>query len=430
MSGRANDGGLRIGEMERDSLISHGMTDFLTESMMERADNYQMAICNNSGMMSIYNPDKNLFFSPMCDGPIRFIGSIDGKEMHIDNVTKYGRNFSIVKVPYSMKLLIQELMAVNIQMRIITADNIEQMENMNFSKNIESLTGITDFDELQRTIKNDLRNKNEQGPKPIDNDINIIMKDDLGEFEPTTPDDSPPPDDSPQYIPGSPASERVPNSDSPPYGPDSPQYVPGSPASERVPNSDSPPYAGTEVDAKIIKNSDFKVGENVIYQEDTRRPKSQWTIKKVGPNFITIHRINVDGSLNIETDIKIVERNQIHRPGDIVISENISGGGILPDEHTIMGGAPKPRPPINNGQIPLHIDFKPVMVMGEGHQITTTEEPNPVMDVDTVQPLNDNLIKFKPNIQNDDSPPPPPPSSSEPATMKDLIDGNLTIKKV
>ena len=46
----------------------------------------------------------------------------------------------------------QELMAINVQMRIITSDNIEQIENMSFSKNIENITGISDFDEIQRNI--------------------------------------------------------------------------------------------------------------------------------------------------------------------------------------------------------------------------------------------------------------------------------------
>ena len=35
VSGRANDGGLRIGEMERDGVLSHGAAEFLNDSMME-----------------------------------------------------------------------------------------------------------------------------------------------------------------------------------------------------------------------------------------------------------------------------------------------------------------------------------------------------------------------------------------------------------
>merc|ERR1711965_727187 len=63
VSGRANDGGLRIGEMERDAVISHGMSHFLQESMMERADKFQLAICNHTGMVSIYNPNRDIMIS-------------------------------------------------------------------------------------------------------------------------------------------------------------------------------------------------------------------------------------------------------------------------------------------------------------------------------------------------------------------------------
>jgi DNA-directed RNA polymerase II subunit RPB2 len=139
VAGRANDGGLRIGEMERDSVISHGAAEFLRESMMERSDNCFIAICNTTGMMAICNPSKNLFMSPMADGPIKYVGSIEGKNMNIENITKYGRDFSIVAVPYTFKLLLQELQTINIQMRIITEDNIQQMENLMFSNNINKL---------------------------------------------------------------------------------------------------------------------------------------------------------------------------------------------------------------------------------------------------------------------------------------------------
>ena len=136
VQGRANDGGLRIGEMERDCVIAHGATKFLQESMLKRGDEYQVAICNNSGAIAIYNKEKNIFISPFADGPLKFNTSIEGNQ-NIEVVTKYGRSFSIVKIPYALKLLMQELQVMNIQMRIITEDNVEQLTSMNFSKTID-----------------------------------------------------------------------------------------------------------------------------------------------------------------------------------------------------------------------------------------------------------------------------------------------------
>ena len=188
VSGRANDGGLRIGEMERDSIISHGIVDFLTESMMERCDKYKMAICNNSGLIAIYNPNKNIFFSPLCDGPIHFNGSVDGQDLNIDNVSKFGRNFSIVNVPYSLKLLIHELMAANIQMRIITSDNIDHIENLNKSNNLEKLSNLNNIDELKNLIRNRLQDSSKFEDNQLKDDSPEIM---IKQFEPTTPDDSP-----------------------------------------------------------------------------------------------------------------------------------------------------------------------------------------------------------------------------------------------
>jgi DNA-directed RNA polymerase beta subunit len=139
VGGRANDGGLRIGEMERDSLLSHGITEFLKESMLDRGDKFYLAICNNTGATAIYNSAKNLFMSPMSDGPINFTVSPDNSTMNLQHITKYGRNFSIICIPYAFKLLMHELQAMNIQLRIITEDNINQFNNMNYSTNIDEL---------------------------------------------------------------------------------------------------------------------------------------------------------------------------------------------------------------------------------------------------------------------------------------------------
>jgi DNA-directed RNA polymerase II subunit RPB2 len=142
VQGRANDGGLRVGEMERDGIIAHGISHFLQESMMIRGDEYYMAICNKTGTIAIYNSMRNLFISPMADGPIKFTGNLLN-EMNIEKITRFGRSFSIVRVPYSFKLLLQELMTMNVTMRIITEDNIDQLDSMSYSNTINKLT----FDE-------------------------------------------------------------------------------------------------------------------------------------------------------------------------------------------------------------------------------------------------------------------------------------------
>ena len=138
VQGRANDGGLRIGEMERDGIIAHGATSFLKESMLDRGDDYYVAICNNSGTIAIYNESKNIFISPFADGPLKYSENIENT-MNLDVISKYGKSFSIVRVPYSFKLLMQELQVMNIQMRIITEDNIDQLTSMNYAKTIQNL---------------------------------------------------------------------------------------------------------------------------------------------------------------------------------------------------------------------------------------------------------------------------------------------------
>jgi protein-disulfide isomerase len=77
VQGRANDGGLRIGEMERDAIISHGASQFLNESFLVRGDEYYMAVCNKTGAVAIYNNSKNLFLSPFADGPVKFHTTLD-----------------------------------------------------------------------------------------------------------------------------------------------------------------------------------------------------------------------------------------------------------------------------------------------------------------------------------------------------------------
>jgi DNA-directed RNA polymerase beta subunit len=93
--GRARAGGLRLGEMERDCLIGHGISEFLKEKMLDTSDNYRVFICKNCGMTANANPNKNLYKCSNC---------------------KTSADIVQVRVPYAFKLLGQELYTMNIKM--------------------------------------------------------------------------------------------------------------------------------------------------------------------------------------------------------------------------------------------------------------------------------------------------------------------------
>jgi len=169
VQGRANDGGLRIGEMERDGVLAHGMSYFLNESFLVRADEYYMAVCNKTGCIAIYNKYKNLFLSPLADGPIQFHTNPDGT-MNIQNISKFGRSFSILRIPYSFKLLLQELQVMNVQMRIITDENVDQLLSMSYSNNISQL--LNDTKPLDEVVRSIIRKNTLDKSKPVErNDI-------------------------------------------------------------------------------------------------------------------------------------------------------------------------------------------------------------------------------------------------------------------
>jgi hypothetical protein len=324
VGGRANDGGLRIGEMERDTVISHGIAGFLQESMMERGDKYYMAICNHTGTISVYNPTQNLFMSPILDGPLRFVGSLDNaEELRLEYITKYGHSFSVVEVPYSFKLLMQELQTINVQMRVITEDNIDQITNMSSNHNIENLLGE------DKTIRNliDMVKKNigtTRGEKiftPDENDFTPSMDEEKSDsYHPITPDEK-----SDSYHPITPDEKSdsyhpiTPDEKSDSYRPTSPDYPP--PKKEEkgylidTPSSDDsyiPPPPPMDEESSSESMDNLQKGGNVCWKYDVQHPTRNWKIRHTGDKFITIQTDDAMGIDDPEDMVKVVRKDDLY----------------------------------------------------------------------------------------------------------------------
>ena len=229
VQGRANDGGLRIGEMERDGVLAHGMSYSLNESFMVRGESkdYYIAVCNKSGAIAIYNESRNLFLSPAADGPIKFNTNPDGTQ-NIMNLSRFGRSFSILKVPYSFKLLMQELQVMNVQMRIITEDNVDQLLSMSYSDNINKLMKNTKSTaEVIGDYGIDIRNKLQAEQKAVKKFIPIESNETPEPAVIETTSELGVPVTTPDYDPNGSPIDYVPNS--PEYNPQSPHYVENSP---------------------------------------------------------------------------------------------------------------------------------------------------------------------------------------------------------
>lgn len=97
--GRARDGGLRFGEMERDAMVSHGASRFTKGRLYDQSDAYSIHVCNKCGLIAAFNNKQNIHICYTCE-----------------NRT----DFKYVELPYACKLLFQELLTMNIAPRIIT----------------------------------------------------------------------------------------------------------------------------------------------------------------------------------------------------------------------------------------------------------------------------------------------------------------------
>jgi len=93
--GRSRDGGLRLGEMERDCLIAYGASNLIMERLMHSSDAFSANVCQTCGLLQYQN------WCQFC---------------------RSGEKVAEIRLPYACKLLFQELQAMNVLPRLRLKD--------------------------------------------------------------------------------------------------------------------------------------------------------------------------------------------------------------------------------------------------------------------------------------------------------------------
>ena len=104
--GRARQGGLRFGEMERDCLISHGASMVIKDRLLDESDGWNLMVCNTGGCghIAYFDWKRRTTVCPVC-----------GDRADVHNV----------QTSYAFKLLLDEMKSLGVAMRLELEDRNE-----------------------------------------------------------------------------------------------------------------------------------------------------------------------------------------------------------------------------------------------------------------------------------------------------------------
>ncbi len=100
LEGKANKGGLRIGEMEKDTIIAHGAGHFIMEKFRDDSDGFDVYVCRTCGRRPVVNEKLNIQSCKTCES-----ANLD------PDIVK-------VRSTWSSKLFMQELESCNVGVRL------------------------------------------------------------------------------------------------------------------------------------------------------------------------------------------------------------------------------------------------------------------------------------------------------------------------
>ena len=98
--GKAREGGLRFGEMERDCLIGYGATQLIKERLLEESDKTHVLVCSKCGGLGVHDYSKRQDYCPICGNT----------------------RMEVIETSYAFKLLLDEIKSLGIFPRLKVGD--------------------------------------------------------------------------------------------------------------------------------------------------------------------------------------------------------------------------------------------------------------------------------------------------------------------
>lgn len=385
---------VRMEDVDFAALSAHGSMHALSDAWLDRADKYYFAVCNQTGMVAIYNPAKHLFMSPMVDGPVQFTENLSNSTtMEIRQVSKHGRSFSVICAPYAFKMLLQELLTANVALRLITDDSLPQLElaikhSDETNKRLKLgqtfynklVSGETDMSGTNPSVNNGTEEERTRRQREQD----LLAEAAAEEAAEQRRMLSVAAHAAAQRL----ASTKIMSAEPPvltSLGDDIPIQFPSinNFDSTRIADGSLSPgenQPSLPMEGNINNNNVASIveGDTVYDREDVQYPPSVWSVTNVGAHFITIQ---TSDPRNGDDNMKVVLPSRLYRTKDVPVvytsasNENIYGGG---GGGGINGGAVTPSLP------PIASSFPPTLQFNPTINVVGHDNNAPIHNSDTV----------------------------------------------